>query len=167
MENYFEFYDLEVKFMLDQDELRNRYLKLSKQHHPDFFIDQDEAYENALEMTSLNNKAFKVLSSQEQRVKHILELNELLTDAKESMSPDFLMQMMDINEAIMEMKMDPDGAQKAKVLKEVEEFESDLDSEFQTAAQLYDTSGDPSTLHTIKDNFLKRRYLRRMKENLV
>ena len=166
MDNYFEFYGLEVKFMMDQDELRNKYLQLSKQFHPDFFIDQDDEYEEALEKTSLNNKAFKTLSSEQDRVKHILELNDLLIDSKDAMPPDFLMQMMDINEAIMEMKMDPDDVQKAEVLKEVEEFERSLNEEFQKAAELYDSNGDQSALHTIKDNFLKRRYLRRMKENL-
>ena len=166
MENYFEFYGLEVKFMIDLDELRTQYLSLSKKHHPDFFIDQEEEYENALELTSLNNKAYKVLSSEEQRTKHILELNGLLGEQKENMSPEFLMQMMDINEAIMELKMDEDDAKQAQVLQEVEAFENELNAEFSSNAERFDSTGDLEVLKVIKDNFLKKRYLRRMKENL-
>ena len=165
MENYFEFYGLEVRFQIDENQLRQQFLSISKEYHPDFFINVEEEYENALEMTSLNNKAFKTLTDATLRTKHILDLNNMLSE-KEQMPAEFLMEMMDINEAIMDLKLDPDESKMNEVLLEVKAFEDQLSQNMQSLAAKFD-NGDDTVLIRIKENYLKQKYLRRIKENLA
>lgn len=163
MDNYFEFYGLEVKFHPDTDEIRSKYLEISKSSHPDFFIDQEEEHERALEISSVNNKAFKTLSDESLRTQHILEINGVLAEKKE-LPGEFLMEMMDLNEGIMDMKMSGEGGE--LMLARLHHFEAELSTSYKTLSEQYDAHADRGILEQIHLNYLKQKYLNRLKEHL-
>ena len=121
--NYFEFYDIPVDFNIDKKSLRIKFITLSKKYHPDFHISFDpETQMDVLEKSSLNNKAYEVLSDFDKRMKYILELNDALKEGKESISQLFLMEMMDLNEEFMDVQMDSSPKLKKQLHEKRSEF---------------------------------------------
>jgi molecular chaperone HscB len=75
MDNFFSFYNIKELFFIDEVKLKQDYLRLSKAYHPDFYLDDDEKYSEALHVSSINNKAYKQLKTLDGRVAHILREN--------------------------------------------------------------------------------------------
>lgn len=164
--NHFEFYDLPEKFFLDEMELKQRYFAKSKEFHPDFYRGNNEEYEQALEKSSQNNSAYKALKSFPNRTEYILKSNGVLTESKNSLAQSFLMEMMDVNEAIMDLKMDFDAQKARLVVAEVNEQQEKLDSRIKRLATNYDESANDDLLEKIKEVYLKQKYVLRLKESL-
>ena len=167
--NYFEFFDLPVSFHVDASALRRLFLQKSKKFHPDFhtLADEDEQAE-MLELSTINNEAFKTLSDPDRRVRYVLELKGLLGD-EENQPPlpqDFLMEMMDINETLMELELEPDPARAAQTLESVMLFDNKLYATVQPVLETWTEADGTAPLHTVRDYFLKKRYLLRILENL-
>ena len=80
------------------------------------------------------------------------------------------MEMMDINEALMELEMDFEEDRFRTCMQDVEAFASSLEQNFQNIAQLWEEAeaeAVPEVLYQdLKDYYLKNRYLLRIKENL-
>jgi molecular chaperone HscB len=75
------------------------------------------------------------------------------------------MEMMDINESIMDLQMDFDSARQEEILKSIDAFESTLKESITEDLQNY--SGQKEfDLSRVKDYYLKKKYLRRIKDNL-
>ena len=98
--NYFELFDIPVSLTVDKSMLANKYFELQKKYHPDFFTQSDnDEQADALEKSSEINKALKVLQKKDSTIQYVLKLKGLLTDdEKYQLPPDFLMEMMDLNE---------------------------------------------------------------------
>ena len=99
MENYFELLQLPVSFRPDPKELNSRFLKLSRQFHPDYFANaSQEAQQEALEKSALLNKAFQILKDPLLTIKYLLQWKGLMEeDEKYQLAPAFLMEVMDLN----------------------------------------------------------------------
>lgn len=163
--NYFELFELPVSLVVDQKELSSQYFALQKKYHPDFFTNETEQEQNdALEKSSMVNKAFKILKDPDSTIKYILELKGLLQEEeKYELPPDFLMEMMELNESLM----DDD-------ILNIEETETKI---FQLQKTLYtdvqniieDYTEDRTTeaqLLLVKDYYYKKKYLKRILERL-
>ncbi len=102
--NYFELFDLAQSFQPDQALVKKKFYQLSRQYHPDFYGNgSEEEKEKALEMSALVNKAYQTLQNQDLLVKYVLKEAGLLEeDEKYQLSPDFLMEVMDLNEQLMD-----------------------------------------------------------------
>lgn len=91
MNNFFELFGLPVAFEIDEKSLKEQFLQLQKQHHPDHADDQSKAEQN----TALINHAFDVLSHHDSRAVYLLELANIDFNSDQSISDEsFLMQMM-------------------------------------------------------------------------
>ena len=167
--NYFELFDLKLSFDIDKSALTKKYYQLSKMYHPDrFTLAEEEAQSEALTKSTEVNKAYKILKEEQSRIRYILELlGKAPEEGKETMPQDFLMEMMDINEAIMDYKMDPTPEAKASIEKSVSAFQSEIKSSATAAMNEIDLAS-PSDVHLnqIKEYYLKSKYLRRMLQNL-
>jgi molecular chaperone HscB len=102
-------------------------------------------------------------------MRYVLEIKGLLGD--ESTTPplpqDFLMDMMDINEVLMELEFDFDRLTYEKALKDVQNIEQELDTDIHPVLQSYrDQPEMEDTLKKVRDFYLKKRYLLRIQENL-
>ena len=98
--NYFEFYGLPESFSIDEAALKKKFYALSKKYHPDFYANEDEAkQQEILELSTINNKAYNVLSNANKRMEYVLQQHNLLAEGdKYQLAPDFLMEMMELNE---------------------------------------------------------------------
>ena len=167
MTNPFEFYGIAQKFNVDQDLIKKRYYEIAKEYHPDFFMNDEAAYAKALETTAANNKSFEILADFEKRTAFILEQNGLMKDADNKLPMDFLLEMMEMNEAIDALKMHPDQKKLSALENDLENLESRNLEQWHAAAHSFDQGIE--TLHNlevIKDCHLKHKYFLRIKESL-
>jgi molecular chaperone HscB len=167
--NYFEFYNLPISFNLDETVLKRTFYANSKQFHPDFFtLESEEKQAEILELSTLNTEAYKTLSDFEKRMKYILDLKGVMGKEGENKLPqDFLMDMMDINEALMELEMDYEEVAHQKVLLDVQTIENQLFMEVKDTLENYEDSVTAKdALEEVKYFYLKKRYLLRIRENL-
>ncbi|MEL7219948.1 MAG: iron-sulfur cluster co-chaperone HscB C-terminal domain-containing protein [Bacteroidota bacterium] len=169
MNNYFDFFGLPPSPTLDVTELRKIFLANSKKYHPDFYtLESDEKQAEILELSTLNNQAYKVLKDEDQRLKHLLEVKGVLAEEGQNAVPqDFLMEMMDINEGLMELEFESDTSKVEEVKTAVRALESKMLAEVQTIIDNYsDQLASPEELNSLKDYYLKKRYLLRIHKNL-
>ncbi|MDG2418314.1 MAG: iron-sulfur cluster co-chaperone HscB C-terminal domain-containing protein [Saprospiraceae bacterium] len=167
--NYFEFFKIPVSFNLNEAELKKAFYSNSKKFHPDFFtLESKEKQMEVLELSTLNNNAFKTLSNFDKRMKYILELKEVLgEEGKNKIPQEFLMEMMEINENLMELEFDFDKNNFDKIQNSLKKLESILLEEVNPYIENYnDAAPKEVELDVIKNYFLKKRYLLRIKENL-
>ncbi|MBV6443719.1 MAG: Fe-S protein assembly co-chaperone HscB [Haliscomenobacteraceae bacterium CHB4] len=167
--NYFEFFGLPVSFRVDEPALRRIFLENSKKFHPDFHTLANESEQaRMLELSTLNNEAFKTLSDPDRRIQYVLKINGILgEEGKQTPLPqEFLMEMMDINESLMELEFDPDAGRYMQTLKSVENFENALYEDVRPVLESWTEADGPEPLRAVRDYFLKKRYLLRIRENL-
>ena len=102
--NYFELFEIPVSLTVDQNKLSSQYFALQKKYHPDFFTNAtEEEQDEVLEKSSMINKGFKTLKDPDNTIKYVLEIKGLLQEEeKYELPPDFLMEMMELNEGLMD-----------------------------------------------------------------
>lgn len=166
--NYFDFFGIPVSFFPDLADLKQRFLRNSKLFHPDFHtLESEEKQSEILEKSTQNNEAYLVLSDFDKRLQHILELRGMLETGQNELPQDFLLEMMEINEAIMELEFDFEESRYRQVLADTAKLENALVAEVQPMLESFDTATTTNDqLISVRDFFLKRRYLWRLKENL-
>jgi molecular chaperone HscB len=167
MTDPFAFYGIEQKFNVDADVVKNLYYRIAKENHPDFFMNDAVAYQKALEMTAANNGSFEILKDFEKRTAFILEQTGMMKDSGK-LPMDFLSDMMEINESISELSINPDSKRLSEIKKDLERLESVILIDWQKAATNYDANLEPNkNLEKIKDCYLKHKYFLRIKESLT
>ena len=169
--NYFDFYELPIQFNPDQSAVKAKFYAFSKQFHPDFYANEsEEKQQEVLDLSTLNNKAFQTLSNPKKRLKYVLELKGIVaTDEGYQLPQSFLMEIMDVNEALMDLEFDPDAEKLEQVKKDVETIEKDLANELNHLIDQFDSNPTTSDalLPLIKDNFYRQKYIDRIRERLV
>jgi molecular chaperone HscB len=166
---YFDLYELPISFKVEKSALKRKFYELSRKYHPDFYTQEEESKQNEiLERSSMNNEAYKVLKDFDKRMKYILELKEILAEeGKNKIPQDFLMEMMDINENLMELEFDFDKAVFDQVQSDLTSKETTLYSDIEGIIENYKEGvTTDEDLHQIKKYYFKRKYLLRIKENL-
>ncbi|KRT82939.1 Chaperone [Oryctes borbonicus] len=115
-ENYFKVFNLDVTYDVNQKNLTNSYRKMQSVLHPDKFSNKSDAEkEISAEYSSLVNKAYKTLQTPINRAIHLLLLNnEIISEDNKSDNPEFLMEIMELNEEIDQA----DSPEKLKSLQE-------------------------------------------------
>jgi molecular chaperone HscB len=168
MINYFDFYGIPESFYPDVAALKKKFYDLSKKYHPDFYANEsDEKQQEILELSTINNKAWQTLSDPARRLEYILRQHELLVDgAKPALPADFLMEMMDINERLMEVE---DAGQWSEINNEVLAVDDDISQKLHSLTKGYqhlDDTAKESRLNEILDIYYRQKYLLRIKESL-
>ena len=168
--NYFEFYELPITFKIDAKKLKRKFYEYSRKYHPDFYVQATEAeQEKVLEKSTMNNKAYKTLSNEDSRIKYVLELKGLVEEGeKYQLPPMFLMEMMEINEALMELQFEPDASKLQEIAKEVKNTEESLFENVKQIIENYEdgVESEDADLKKVKEYYFKRRYLLRIRESL-
>lgn len=166
--NYFEFYGLPESFEIDVVQLKKKFYELSKKYHPDFYaVESAEKQDEVLELSTLNNKAYQVLSNSHKRVEYILRQHNLLAEGdKYPLAPKFLMEMMEINEQLMDAD---DEATVSQIKTTVKEASAALEAEL--ADQIMDFNGKTKAeldeaLKKVLDIYYRKKYLLRIQESL-
>ena len=167
--NYFQLYDLPVSFRVDQSLLKKNFYLLSRQYHPDFhtrLTDQEQAV--VLEKSSEVNKAYKTFSDEDDTIRYVLKLKNLLEDEeKYALDPGFLMEVMDINEELMELELDETAEQLVDVEHKTNHL---LLKTYDDVATLLETYQEGVTseeeLLQVKDFYYKKKYLQRILDKI-
>lgn len=157
--NYFELFELPVSLKIDQGKLAQKYFELQKKYHPDFFTQATEyEQEEALEISSQLNKALKVFKDRDETIKYVLQLKGLLEEEeKYQLPPDFLLEMMELNEELS----DESAARIASIEKE-------LYSEVGSIIENYnDERIREQELQKLKAYYYKKKYLKRILDRLA
>ncbi|MFN0083302.1 MAG: Fe-S protein assembly co-chaperone HscB [Ferruginibacter sp.] len=159
--NYFELFELPIAPVVDRSGISKKYFELQKKFHPDFFTNETEAdKENALEQSAAINKGFNIFSNKEKTIEYFLQLNGVITaDEKYHLPPDFLMEMMDLNEAIDEKD--------AAIQTKIDEFENGLDADIADLISVERSAVlDENDLKKLKAYYYKKKYLKRILDRL-
>ena len=170
MSNYFELYHMPVTFHPDQVEIKSTFYELSRLYHPDRFAQAGgEELAKALRMAAMNNDAYKTLKSPDATMAYILKMNNLLEDEeKYALPPAFLMEMMDINEAVSEYEIDPENLDARQMaINSLDEQMELWEDATRLLVEKFD-QGDKSKelLLQIKDQYFRKKYLLRIKERI-
>ena len=169
MENFFKLFDIQLSFDINDADLTRRYYSLSRKHHPDNFTLADSSEQiSAIEKTSVINEGYKVLKNSDLRMRHILELAGVsFQEGKETVSQEFLMEMMDINEMVMEFQFNPEETVKMGIFSQLQTLEDSMALEIKEIISNFNlTNNDITTLNIIKDYYLKRKYIQRIRSNI-
>lgn len=163
--NYFELFGLPIGFQVDTQKLRAAFMEIQKASHPDKFTQgTSEEQEAALEQSSLANKGFTLLNQKEQILPYVLEIVGIMTpDEKYALEPDFLMEMMDLNEAWMEAE---DETSKQAIIQQVEQLKNEIYTPIQSFMEVdqIDSISQEAMLQ-IKSYYYKKKYLDRILED--
>ncbi len=157
--NYFELFELPVCINTPKHLLAQKYFALQKKYHPDFFTQQTEfEQEEALELSSQVNKAFKTFKSEDETIKYVLQLKGLLKEEeKYQLPPDFLMEVMELNENLSESSAF-----------EIEQFGSGLRNEVKDIIENYnDATVTKEDLLQLKEYYFKKKYLQRILDRMA
>ena len=166
MSNYFEFFNLPLSPKVDKALLKKTFYANSKRFHPDFHtLKGAEEQDEAMEKSTLNNQGYKILNNPDKALKHLLELKGTLgVEGSNSVPQDFLMEIMDVNEALMELEFDGDPAAKEKLQTLIDNLETELEQSVADLVNQYDDATvSPADLEKLKDYYLKKRYLLRLR----
>ena len=160
--NYFALFGLPIGFQVDTNKLRAAFMDIQLASHPDKFAQSNSfEQEEALERSALANKGFSLLNNKDQILPYVLELKGIITsDEKYALSPDFLMEMMELNEAWMDAD---DETAKQSILEQIKAIQNEILEPIKTYLEMdqIDTIAQEAMLQ-IKEYYYKKKYLDRI-----
>lgn len=164
--NYFELFNIPVSLRPDPVLLTRRYFELSRLYHPDYHANATpEAQAEALERSAQLNRAYKIFQNQEATIRYVLMHKGLMEEEeKYQLSPDFLMEVIDLNEALMDA-----GPGEGQALeKQIAGLEEEIYAPVKPIIEGYQEGQTPEQeLLAVKEYYYRKKYLDRMKEQLA
>lgn len=161
--NYYELFGLPPGPFVNKTDLAKKYFELQKENHPDYFTQaSSQEKEEALEKSAAINKAFVIFQDEEKTLEYFLKVNGVIEeDEKYELSPAFLMEMMELNEAISE---DETG----EAAKRVEALQQDMKEEIRPVLENYH-SGSMENIYLLKlkDYYYRKKYVKRILDRLA
>jgi molecular chaperone HscB len=159
--NYFELFEIPMQLQVKVNDLRPTFMQLSRRYHPDFFTnDTVEAQEEALEKIAQVNKAWKIFQQPEETIAYVLRLKGLLDEhEKFQLDPTFLMEMMEINEAIIEQDTNQLASTKERLIQLQNEIYSPVSSIIENYQDHCATEAD---LLKVKEYYFQKKYIERV-----
>ena len=140
-------------------------MNIQRASHPDKFVQGSEVEQDqALEQSAMANKAFTLLNNKELILPYVLELTGYITpEEKYNLAPDFLMEMMELNEAWMDAET-PEA--KHELLEQINTLKNDIFSPIKAYLEVDTVNTIPKEgMLQIKDYYYKKKYLDRILED--
>lgn len=166
--NYFELFGLPVQLKVDKTDLPKRFFELNRKFHPDFYANATPSEkEKALEITANLNKAFKTFQNEDDTLKYVLQLKGLLEEEeKYQLPPDFLMEVLEINEQVMDAE--DDANLRTNLLFAIDKLQSSIYDPVRNIIENYqDDSTSEKELLEVKEYYYKKKYLTRIRKELT
>jgi molecular chaperone HscB len=168
--NYFELYESPVNLIIDATQLKKTYYQLSKVHHPDqVSLSNADAQADAMQMSTLVNKGYAVLGNASARLEYVLQLLAIISPEENyKLAPDFLMQMMELNEQIMDAKLDGNAAQLQSCAVQMQKLEYHLQQEINWVFSMPSiTTLNDVQMESLKKYYYQIKYIKRVKDLLA
>jgi molecular chaperone HscB len=159
--NHFELFNLPISLLVDTSGLSKKYFELQRQYHPDRFIQASDAeQEEALQVSAQVNKAFIILKDPNTTLQYVLQLKGLLEEEeKYQLSPDFLMEVMELNEEMEEGMTDA-------IQSKIDQLKKELYADVEAIITNYQEGiTSEKELLQVKEYYFKKKYLDRMIDN--
>ena len=167
--NYFELFEIPVQFHPDPLMVKKKFYELSRRYHPDFFSQAgDQQQAEALETSSMVNRAYKTLLDEDATIRYILKLHKLIEEEeKYELDPAYLMEVLELNELLMEA--DPsDESSTQQIKQKTEELNNELYSDVKPILDNYkEALTSKEELLQVKDYYFKKKYLQRLLDKLA
>jgi molecular chaperone HscB len=158
--NYYELFELPIAPVVDKTGISKKYFELQKKFHPDFFTNEtEEDKENALTQSAAINKGFNIFSNKEKTLEYFLQLKAVVVaDEKYNLPPDFLMEMMELNEGFDE---------ETDIEAKITAYDQALILEIQPLLSTENTAlFTENDFQKLKAYYYKKKYLKRILERL-
>jgi molecular chaperone HscB len=154
--------------MPDQKLVKQKFYELSRTYHPDFFVNESEAkQQEILELSTYNNKAYQTFTHPDKLIEYMLSLNgEISESEKYALPQSFLVEMMDINEALMELEFEPNTQAILAISTQINQVDENLFAQQKVLFNTYEGTKEPSVLKQIKDIYYRKKYLLRIRESI-
>ena len=165
--NYFELYGIPVSFNIDQQHLKNIFYELIGQNDADLDATKQHEY-SVSERSSEIKKAFQIFQDQDETIKYVLQLKSLLIEEeKYEPDPQFLMEVMDINEELVELEMDEHREQLMNVEQKATHLMLKIYDDVAQVIENYkeDTYTEEELLQ-VKDYYHQKKYLKRILDRI-
>ena len=172
--DYFELFGIPRRWHVVLDELERRFHEQSKLFHPDRHAQSDapNRVKTALASTNLN-QAWRTLKAEIPRAEHLLKLEGIeLSDERRGhkVAPGFLMEIMELREALMDARVAGDAAKVSALGGDVrarrETIMQALDAAFTRYEQAGGDDDKKAALATAADALVAERYYRRFLEEV-
>ncbi|MES2372932.1 MAG: Fe-S protein assembly co-chaperone HscB [Bacteroidota bacterium] len=160
--NYFELYNIPITLSPDQSIVKQRFYELSRKYHPDLHslaaIDEQA---DILEKASQVNMAYKVLVHPDEVIKYVLQLKGLLEEEeKYQLTPDFLMEMLDLNEQALDVSEQADAD---RLTQTIHDFQKKIYEPVETIVANYQEGiTTEKELLQVKEYYYRKKYLDRI-----
>ena len=168
--NYFELYGIPVKLRVETAEIRKKYYELSRQFHPDFHSQSGEQeQEDALQQSADVNRAYKVFQDEDSTIRYVLMMKGLMEEEeKYALDPEFLMEVMEINEELMELEMEPGTETLGKVEEDANNLLNKIYKDVEVAIENYQEGiSSEEELLRVKDYYYRKKYLQRILDKIA
>ncbi|KHJ91830.1 hypothetical protein OESDEN_08288 [Oesophagostomum dentatum] len=131
-QNMFEYLGLPVSFEVEESLLKKRFRELQSAVHPDRFAHASKHEKEISDEHSRRlNESYKTLSEPYLRAKYLLKLLGESNSTKKDLDPASLMEMMEWNERVAEMKTEDElTAEKTNVQNQIDEILKELGKQF-------------------------------------
>jgi molecular chaperone HscB len=160
--NYFDLFDIPVSLHVDPSSIQKKFYELSRKYHPDYYAQSGVAEQSeALEKSSMVNKAYKTFQSPDATIRYVLELHNLIEEEeKYQLDPEFLMEVMEINEELMDV--DEEAGLK-KTRDKANQLLERIYEEIRPLIENYDDSkAGKEDLLRMKDHYFRKKYIYRI-----
>jgi molecular chaperone HscB len=176
--DYFSFFGLPRKLVLDPQDLDRRFRDLSRKFHPDYFYNATPAERLAsLERSSYLNDAYRALKQPVSRIEHLLSIEGLALGKSEEgttkVPPGLLEEVFALNEELDEIRdlresgADPSAlaARLASARRPIEAKRDEHERALTEASARWDSQAPASseerraTLETLRQLLLERNYI--------
>jgi molecular chaperone HscB len=128
MQNYFELFDLETSFFVDDEALKKAYQVQVTRFHPDNFATKSQAEQlQALQNTSLLNSAYTTLKTPLNRASYLLNLEDVnpFDEKDTNMDANFLLSQIELREQLENIKEQQDSLALDDFIVRVQDFIKD------------------------------------------
>lgn len=160
---YFALFGIPVSLRVDKAALRKSFFELSRQLHPDYHAQATDAEQaDVLEAAASLNKAYKTLGDDDALIAYVLTEKGLMeAEEKYALDPEFLMEMMDLNEAVADAGADP--AAREQVGMTLKRWQNEIYEPVAQIVEHYQEGiGSEKELLQVKEYYFRRKYLQRL-----
>jgi molecular chaperone HscB len=162
--DYYELLGIPRSLNLSLDELQKRYYELSRQLHPDRFMQKPEAeQQRALDLSSALNDAYRTLKDRVKRAQYMLSLEgfDIGEQRSKDVPPELLEEVFELNMALEEMRSGDDSArpQLEAAEKTFTGMLAGVDEQLEALFEKYDQSRNRDVLTEIRGVLNRRKYI--------
>ncbi|MDX2061582.1 MAG: Fe-S protein assembly co-chaperone HscB [Bacteroidia bacterium] len=167
--DYYALLGLDERYHLDPRRLREAYLQHARAHHPDH---NAQTADTANQSTALVNQAYQTLLDPHARLAYLLQRYGYLDasgKAEAQLPQAFLMEMLELNEAVDELTAKTDAETVRRLQTEIDARQAELQAELAQTLAAFDGSAATdraASLAPVLTGYLQQRYLLRLAEKL-